>query len=87
MEDSINASLMMKHLPRQKYHCKDYRTKVILLIIFLTIPTSVEAHKMHLQNKVTPKSCKWNIPGVLKAAHNSTYTRNSLLDHMERDVT
>jgi hypothetical protein len=44
--------------PRQKYHCKDYRTKVILLIIFLTIPTSVEAHKMHLQNKVTPKSCK-----------------------------
>jgi hypothetical protein len=30
MEDSINPSLMMKHFPRQKYHCKDCRTKVIL---------------------------------------------------------
>jgi hypothetical protein len=32
--------------------------KSFLEIIILTIPTSVEAHKMHLQNKVTPKSRK-----------------------------
>jgi hypothetical protein len=30
MEDSTNPSLMMKHFPRQKYHCKDCRTKIIL---------------------------------------------------------